>query len=66
MLPAAPIVQPQPIATVVAPAPAPKQPRGNQPVKTLTREAVDSPQKAENGSAASRQRQRGLELDIQA
>ena len=66
MLPAAPIVQPQPIATVVAPAPVPKQPRGNQPVKTLTREAVDSPEKSERSSGANRHRHRGQELDIQA
>ena len=65
MIPAAPIVQPQPIATVVAPAPVPKQPRGAQPVKTLTREAVDAPEKGEHSFAANRHRQRGLQLDIE-
>ena len=65
MIPAAPVVQPQPIATIVAPAPAPKQPRGPQPVKTLTREAVDAPEKGERSFAASRERQRGLQLDIE-
>lgn len=64
MIPAAPIVQPQPIMTVVAPAPVAKQTRDQQPVKTQTQQAVDASEKGERSTTTRRRRHRGLQLDI--
>jgi len=56
---------PPPVQSVVAPAPALKQARGPQNVKTETAEAVDAPDETgADSNPVQRQKQRGAKLDI--
>lgn len=56
---------PPPVQAVAAPAPALKQARGPQNVKTDTTEAVDAPEEfGEDLNSVQRQKQRGGKLDI--
>lgn len=56
---------PPPVQAVVAPAPALKQARGPQNVKTDTTEAVDAPDQFDvEANPVQRQKQRGGRLDI--